>query len=41
MPAKVKRELTDKEVAEIDEFAKRYYEYKETYLRMEEARSQK
>ncbi|PYS51940.1 MAG: gamma carbonic anhydrase family protein [Acidobacteria bacterium] len=41
MPAKVKRELTDKEVADIDEYAKRYYEYKETYLRMEEARSQK
>ena len=34
MPAKVKRELTDKEVADIDEYAKRYYEYKETYLAM-------
>lgn len=32
MPAKVKRELTDAEIASIDEFAKRYYEYKETYL---------
>jgi carbonic anhydrase/acetyltransferase-like protein (isoleucine patch superfamily) len=36
MPAKVKRELSDAEVARIDEYAKRYYEYKETYL---EARS--
>ena len=34
MPAKVKRELTDKEVADIDEYAKRYYEYKEMYLTM-------
>jgi carbonic anhydrase/acetyltransferase-like protein (isoleucine patch superfamily) len=34
MPAKVKRELTDKEVATIDEYARRYYEYKETYLAM-------
>ncbi len=32
MPAKVKRQLTDKEVASIDEYARRYYEYKETYL---------
>jgi len=32
MPARVKRELNDEEVAGIDEFAKRYYEYKETYL---------
>ena len=36
MPAKVRRELTDKEVAWIDEFAQRYYEYKETYLKMKE-----
>ena len=33
-PAKVKRELTDEEVASIDEYAKRYCEYKETYLGM-------
>ena len=32
MPAKVKRPLTDEEVAGIDEYARRYYEYKETYL---------
>jgi carbonic anhydrase/acetyltransferase-like protein (isoleucine patch superfamily) len=35
MPAKVKRELTDAEVANIDEYARRYYEYKETYLNMQ------
>ena len=34
MPAKVKRELLDDEVASIDEYARRYYEYKETYLNM-------
>jgi carbonic anhydrase/acetyltransferase-like protein (isoleucine patch superfamily) len=34
MPAKVKRELSEKEVASIDEYARRYYEYKETYLTM-------
>jgi carbonic anhydrase/acetyltransferase-like protein (isoleucine patch superfamily) len=34
MPAKVKRELTDQEVAHIDEYAQRYYQYKETYLEM-------
>jgi carbonic anhydrase/acetyltransferase-like protein (isoleucine patch superfamily) len=34
MPAKVKRELSDDEVASIDEYARRYYEYKETYLSM-------
>ncbi len=34
MPAKVKRQLTDKELASIDEYARRYYEYKETYLEM-------
>jgi carbonic anhydrase/acetyltransferase-like protein (isoleucine patch superfamily) len=39
MPAKVKRELTGKEVAWIDEFATRYYEYKETYLNMGNPRS--
>jgi carbonic anhydrase/acetyltransferase-like protein (isoleucine patch superfamily) len=32
MPAKVRRELTDAEVASIDDYARRYYEYKETYL---------
>ena len=34
MPAKVKRRLTDNEIASIDEYARRYYEYKETYLAM-------
>src|SRR5262245_17582919 len=34
MPGKVKRELTDAEVAGIDEYARRYYTYKETYLGM-------
>lgn len=34
MPAKVKRELTDEEVAHIDEYARRYYTYKETYIEM-------
>jgi carbonic anhydrase/acetyltransferase-like protein (isoleucine patch superfamily) len=34
MPAKVKRSLTDEEAASIDQFARRYYEYKETYLAM-------
>lgn len=33
-PAKVKRPLTDDEAASIDEYAQRYYEYKETYLAM-------
>jgi carbonic anhydrase/acetyltransferase-like protein (isoleucine patch superfamily) len=37
MPAKVKRAVTDAEIASIDAYAQRYYEYKETYL---EARSQ-
>ena len=32
MPAKVKRQLSDEEVASIDEYAKRYYNYKESYL---------
>ncbi len=32
VPAKVKRELTEEEVADIDEYAHRYVEYKETYL---------
>lgn len=32
LPAKVKRPLTDAEVADIDEYARRYYQYKETYL---------
>lgn len=34
MPAKVKRTLSDEEVAGIDEYSRRYYEYKETYLAM-------
>jgi carbonic anhydrase/acetyltransferase-like protein (isoleucine patch superfamily) len=34
VPAKVKRELTDQEVAEIDEYSRRYCQYKETYLEM-------
>ena len=34
LPAKVKRQLTDEEVAHIDEYARRYYQYKETYLEM-------
>ena len=34
MPAKVKRDLTDAEVEHIDEYARRYYQYKETYLEM-------
>ena len=34
LPAKVKRTLTDEEVAHIDEYARRYYQYKETYLEM-------
>jgi carbonic anhydrase/acetyltransferase-like protein (isoleucine patch superfamily) len=32
MPAKVKRPLTEQEVGGIDEYARRYFEYKETYL---------
>jgi carbonic anhydrase/acetyltransferase-like protein (isoleucine patch superfamily) len=36
MPAKVKRPLTDEEVAGIDEYARRYYEYKETYIQMKQ-----
>lgn len=35
MPAKVKRPLTDDEVAQIEEYARRYYQYKETYLAMQ------
>ena len=34
MPARVKRRLNDQEIASIDEYARRYYEYKETYLAM-------
>jgi len=34
VPAKVKRQLTDEEVAGIDEYARRYYTYKENYLEM-------
>jgi len=32
MPATVKRRLSDEEAAGIDKYARRYYEYKETYL---------
>ena len=35
MPARVKRPLSDEEVKGIDEYARRYYEYKETYLAAE------
>lgn len=35
LPARVTRELSDEEVAGIDEYAKRYYGYKETYLKMD------
>ena len=38
IPAKVKRELTDAEVENIDEYARRYYQYKETYLEMRGSR---
>src|SRR5215813_6498933 len=34
LQARVQRQLTDEEVASIDEYARRYYEYKETYLTM-------
>lgn len=34
MPGKVKRPITDEEAASIDEYARRYHEYKETYLGM-------
>jgi carbonic anhydrase/acetyltransferase-like protein (isoleucine patch superfamily) len=34
LPAVVKRSLTDEEADGIDEYAHRYYEYKETYLGM-------
>lgn len=34
MPAKIKRELTDQEVASIGGYAERYYHYKESYLEM-------
>jgi carbonic anhydrase/acetyltransferase-like protein (isoleucine patch superfamily) len=37
-PAKVKRRLTDEEVARIDQYADRYYQYKETYLTMHDAK---
>jgi carbonic anhydrase/acetyltransferase-like protein (isoleucine patch superfamily) len=33
-PARVKRALTDEEASRIDEYASRYYQYKETYLTM-------
>jgi carbonic anhydrase/acetyltransferase-like protein (isoleucine patch superfamily) len=36
LPAKVTRPLTEEEVRSIDEYARRYYEYKETYLAMKE-----
>jgi carbonic anhydrase/acetyltransferase-like protein (isoleucine patch superfamily) len=34
LPARIERALTDEEVASIDQYARRYYEYKETYLAM-------
>jgi carbonic anhydrase/acetyltransferase-like protein (isoleucine patch superfamily) len=34
LPAKVKRPLTDAEVEHIDEYSRRYFQYKETYLGM-------
>ncbi len=34
IPGRVKRALTDAEVQNIDEYARRYYQYKETYLEM-------
>ena len=34
LPARVERPLTEEEVASIDQYARRYYEYKETYLAM-------
>ena len=37
LPARVQRTLTDEEVESIDEYARRYYEYKETYLAMRES----
>jgi carbonic anhydrase/acetyltransferase-like protein (isoleucine patch superfamily) len=38
MPARVTRPLTDQEIAKIDEYARRYYEYKETYLAAQKAK---
>jgi len=38
LPARVERPLTEEEVASIDEYARRYYEYKETYLAMKASR---
>src|SRR5262245_48854605 len=35
IPARVKRSLSDEEAGGIDEYARRYYEYKETYLTAE------
>lgn len=32
VPARIKRTVTDSELANIDEYARRYVEYKETYL---------
>jgi carbonic anhydrase/acetyltransferase-like protein (isoleucine patch superfamily) len=32
LPAKVKRELTETEIQSIDDYAQRYYQYKENYL---------
>jgi carbonic anhydrase/acetyltransferase-like protein (isoleucine patch superfamily) len=34
IPGKVKRPITDEEATSIDEYARRYHEYKETYLGM-------
>jgi carbonic anhydrase/acetyltransferase-like protein (isoleucine patch superfamily) len=33
LPAKVKRALTESEIQSIDDYAQRYYQYKENYLR--------
>src|SRR5262245_66442621 len=34
VPGKVRRQLTDAEVAGIDDYARRYYENNETYMEM-------
>jgi carbonic anhydrase/acetyltransferase-like protein (isoleucine patch superfamily) len=39
VPARVRRQLSDAEIAGIDEYARRYYEYKETYLDMRDSGS--
>jgi carbonic anhydrase/acetyltransferase-like protein (isoleucine patch superfamily) len=32
IPAKIKREVTEAEIKDIDAYAQRYWEYKEAYL---------